>query len=74
MNTVYLHIGQQTYYCPQCGTDISDELESIGDIGCSGCGRKFDIEEEEDLYERKVRNNPTNSSQTKNNDESNLEI
>ena len=56
MTTIYLRIGEQHYYCPRCGTEwLPDELENLGDIGCSGCGRKFDIEEEEDLYEHKVK-------------------
>ena len=66
METVYLHIGQESYFCPRCGIQwFPEELEDLGDIGCPGCRRKFDIEEEEDLYERKVRKNHTDSSQTK---------
>ena len=56
MTTIYLRIGEQRYYCPRCGTEwLPDELEDLGDIGCSGCRRKFDIEDEEDLYEHKVK-------------------
>ena len=56
MTTIYLRIGEHRYYCPRCGIEwLTDELENLGDIGCSGCGRKFDIEEEEDLYEHKVK-------------------
>jgi len=56
MTTIYLRIGEQRYSCPRCGTEwLEDELETLNDIGCPGCGRKFDIEEEEDLYERKVK-------------------
>ena len=56
MTTIYLRIGEQKYYCPRCGIEwLPDELENLGDIGCSGCGRKFDVEEEEDLYEHKVK-------------------
>jgi len=56
MTTIYLRIGEQCYYCPRCGTEwLPDELETLGDIGCPGCGRKFDVEEEEDLYEHKVK-------------------
>lgn len=34
------------YSCPVCNTEwYKSDLDSIGDLGCPGCRRKFDLEE-----------------------------
>ena len=41
-----LIIAPVAYSCPVCGVEwYKDELDSIGDIGCPGCRRKFDLED-----------------------------
>lgn len=50
-----LIIGKPQYSCPVCDVEwYESDLESIGDLGCPGCCRKFDLEdymhEDEPLY------------------------
>ena len=41
-----LIIGKPQYSCPVCDTEwYESDLDSIGDLGCPGCRRKFDLED-----------------------------
>ena len=41
-----LIIGPDRYNCPVCGVEwYESDLDSIGDLGCPSCRRKFDLED-----------------------------